>query len=206
MNKLFHHIWVGSKPYPFPEYRESWITAHPDYEFKMWDDSNFPKSLLSRETIKIIENPDIAPVSKGDSLKFDIVRVFGGVFLDMDMECIKPIDAMFENDEFAAEGIPRHIDTGVFGSIVSGNWISNLSWTINSNILNNLDAACNMYMDKDFFKNFALCGAKSLGKELRLCKKIYPVGIFYTGKAIENKAEYAIHHYSKTRTGRWFRS
>jgi hypothetical protein len=205
IQKIFHHIWIGNKTYEFPEYRESWIKCHPDYEFKMWDDSNLPKEVLSKETINIIENNQIAPVSKGDSLKFDLVRIFGGVFLDMDMECLKPIDAMFENDEFAAEGIPGHIDTGVFGSIAEGSWINDLSRTINNNILNNMDAACNMYMDKDFFKNFALCGVRSLKDKLILCKKIYPPEIFYPkeGALIDNS--YSIHHYSKTQTGRWFR-
>jgi hypothetical protein len=201
--KQFHHIWIGKK-YPFPEYRESWIKRHSGYLFHYWDEANFPKAMLSKETIEIIDNPKIAPVSKGDSLKFDIIRVFGGVYLDMDMECLRSISAMFENDEFAARNITG-LDTGIFGSVAGGGWVSNLSKIINMNILNNLDAACNMYMDENFFKNFALCGTRSLKGKLGLCKKIYPSEIFYPEENAPTDTAYSIHHYSKTQTGRWYR-
>jgi hypothetical protein len=162
--------------------------------------------MLAKETLEIIDDPKMSLVSKGDSLKFDIVRIFGGVYLDMDMECLKSIEAMFENEEFAAENRKGHLDTGVFGSVAGGEWISSLSKTINNNILNNLDAAYNMYMDENFFKNFALAGTRSLGSILKTCKKIYSTEIFYPleGNPV-NDDSYSIHHFSKTQTGRWFR-
>lgn len=204
--KIFHHTWFGTKKYPFPEYRESWIKHHPDYEFHYWDESNIPRDLLAKETLEIIDDPKMSLVSKGDSMKFDLIRIFGGIYLDMDMECLKPIDDIFNNEEFAAENRKGHLDTGIFGSVPNGEWITSLSNAINKNILNNLDAAYNMYMDENFFQNFALAGTRSLGDKLRLCKKIYPTEIFYPNETTSIEDAHAIHNFSKTQTGRWFRS
>ena len=176
---------------------------HPGYEFYFWNNSNIPRQFLKNETIAIIDNTKISSVSKSDSLRFDIVGEMGGVYLDSDMEPLKAIDEMFENDEFIGETPSGHIGAGIFGSIAGGEWVGDLSNTINKNILNNLDAACNMKIGPDIFKNMALCGTRSLRDKLCLCKKIYQAEVFYPDENTDIEKALTKHHRGSSAKNGW---
>jgi len=189
--KKIHHIWLGEKKYAYSAYRESWMKFHPNYEFYLWDELNIPKNILKKETIAIIEDSNVCPMSKSDSLRFDILRVMGGAYFDADMEALKCLDRMFdENDEFIGEIFPNVIGAGILGSIQNGQWITKLSNKMNENILNNIDLVHN-----NFMRNLSICGTRSLRTELSECKKIYPMKIFYPNASTLIDDAYTKHHF-----------
>jgi hypothetical protein len=202
--KILHHIWFGDKPYPYLEYRDAWITLHPDCKFHLWDDSNIPQNLLKKETLEIISNSKIPPVSKSDSFRFDIVDAMGGVYLDSDMEPLRCINEVFDNDEFIGESVMGGlVGAGIFGSISNGSWIADLSNTINRNILDNLDSACNTKMNVlEFIK---ICGTSSLQSKFKTCKKIYPVAVFYPDQLPGPDFSKALtrHHWGSAKSDGW---
>lgn len=98
--KIIHYCWVGGKPKPRSvQYCiESWRRACPDYEIVEWNESNydFKKNKYMREAYEA-EKWGFVP----DYARLDIIYEHGGVYLDTDVELLKPIDKLLENDAFA---------------------------------------------------------------------------------------------------------
>jgi len=90
--KIIHQIWLGSPlPDRFKVYQQSWITHHPDWEYKLWTDANV-KDL-------ILDNQDLYEAStnygeKSDILRYELLYRYGGVYVDIDYECLKPLDIL----------------------------------------------------------------------------------------------------------------
>jgi mannosyltransferase OCH1-like enzyme len=96
--KTIHHIWVG--PDPLPEelrpYVESWKRYHPDWEHRFWSEDNLPEDPVRPEVLNRLRSP----VERSDMLRIEILNRHGGVYVDTDLECLRPID-----EELAGEPI-----------------------------------------------------------------------------------------------------
>ena len=89
--KKIHFCWFGEKPLPKSVEKciRSWKKFCPDYEIIRWDESNFDVSsnLYAREAL---ENKKYAFVS--DYARLKILYDNGGIYMDTDVELIKPLD------------------------------------------------------------------------------------------------------------------
>lgn len=95
--KVIHYCWFGGKPLPRTARKclASWKKMCPDYEIKRWDETNFDVS--QHPFIKsAYEAGAWAFVSDWARLK--IVYDEGGVYLDTDVELIKPLDDLLESN------------------------------------------------------------------------------------------------------------
>jgi len=98
--KIIHQVWVGCPlPNAFKEYISSWCTMHASrgWVYKLWTD----------EDIKTLElyNRDLYDASdsvgvKSDIVKWEVVYKYGGVYLDVDFECLKPLDILHYTYDF----------------------------------------------------------------------------------------------------------
>lgn len=95
--RIFHRIWVGSNPLPesHERYGETWQRHHPAWEMRLWTEENLPE-LTRPEGYDRMRNPS----ERGDLLRYEILRSFGGVYIDTDYECLKPIDELVEGVDF----------------------------------------------------------------------------------------------------------
>jgi hypothetical protein len=96
--RTFHHIWLGPDPLPKEHgpWIETWKQHHPDWEFRMWTEDNLPENPLRPEVLERLR----APVERADILRLEIVYRHGGVYLDTDLECLRPLDDVLEDREF----------------------------------------------------------------------------------------------------------
>jgi Glycosyltransferase sugar-binding region containing DXD motif len=114
--RLFHYIWVG--PNPLPERMRRFIEAnaalHPDFEHKIWREADVD---LSAPFVQRAYNAGRwAFVS--DYLRFQILAQHGGIYLDSDMELLRPIHPMLASAGFA--GLNRDhtsIYCGIIGAV-----------------------------------------------------------------------------------------
>lgn len=99
--KTIHYIWFGGKPLPplAKKCIDSWRRHMPQYEIRRWDESNFDISFCPY-TAKAYADGKYAFVS--DVARFWILHRHGGVYLDTDVELIKPIDDILEAGPFMA--------------------------------------------------------------------------------------------------------
>lgn len=119
--KIIHQIWLGPLEPPQAA-MDSWKKKHPEWAYKLWTDENLP-DLQNYEAFKASDNYP----QKSDILRYELLYRFGGIFVDADEYCLKPIDPLFslieskEAEVFAVhegnKGLPDLIANGVMGCI-----------------------------------------------------------------------------------------
>ena len=136
--RVFHQIWVGGPlPDAHAEWAEAWQAMHPEWEYVLWDEDLIGLhgwrfgGLRSRA-------PRIAPRHQGqfhaDLLRLEILDRWGGVYMDTDMEPMRPLDPLLDGVEaFAAweeepGGRSGHgwINTAVMGCTPGHPWMRTL--------------------------------------------------------------------------------
>lgn len=167
--KIIHYVWVGGKPLtPLAERCiESWKKFCPDYEIKRWDETNFDinENAYCKEAY---ESKKWAFVS--DYIRLKVLYEYGGVYMDTDVEVIKPIDTFLKHPAFSGYENDNHIPTGIMAAEKGNVWIKK-----------NLD----YYKDKHFIlKNNKLDLTTNVVIITCLTKKMYPEVVF-NGKYTE---------------------
>ena len=116
--KIIHHVWPGNDPFKekFHAWRNSWMQKHPDWTFYFWRLDNLPDNINS--DVKAAANdPGFALCPKSDMIRFELVRLFGGIYVDTDMECLRSFDPFLEHSFFSGyEDDERRICPSVFGA------------------------------------------------------------------------------------------
>lgn len=111
--KVIHYCWFGHNVIPEDVRRciNSWHKFCPDFEIKQWDESNFDIN-LNQYVKEAYEAKKWAFVA--DFARLWIISHEGGVYLDTDVELIKPLTSILEQTEcVVSEEIPGRINTGV---------------------------------------------------------------------------------------------
>jgi len=97
--KKIHQIWIGPKPLPekFSWMQESIKKIHPDWEYKLWTNKDLKDfKLQNREIFNKVTNIG----AKADIFRYEILERFGGIYIDIDFELLKPLDDLIVNYEF----------------------------------------------------------------------------------------------------------
>ena len=97
--KIIHQIWIGGEvPEVFKKYMETWQALHPDWEYILWTDEKV-KELFPLYNQQFYDQNDGMGV-KSDLLKWEIIYRFGGVYTDVDFECLRPLDQLHYTYDF----------------------------------------------------------------------------------------------------------
>lgn len=97
--KIIHYCWFGGNPIPKNLQRciDSWKRIMPDYELRRWDESNYNINKCSYMK-EAYEAGRWAFVS--DYARLDICYTYGGIYLDTDVEVLKPFDDLLSLEGF----------------------------------------------------------------------------------------------------------
>ncbi|RWL96356.1 MAG: glycosyl transferase [Mesorhizobium sp.] len=98
--KILHQTWkTGQIPTRFQAYVESWKRHHPDWTMMFWND---------RQLLEFVARhyPDFLPtfcsyqsgVLRADAGRYLLLHHFGGVYADIDCECVAPFDPLASED------------------------------------------------------------------------------------------------------------
>ncbi len=98
--KKIHYCWFGGNPLPELALKciESWKKYCPDYEIIEWNESNYDIH-KNKYMSQAYDNKKWGFVP--DYARLDIIYEHGGIYLDTDVEIIKPLDTLLELDAFA---------------------------------------------------------------------------------------------------------
>ncbi len=121
--KKIHYCWFGRNPKPRLAEKciASWRKYCPDYEIIEWNEDNFDVN-RNGYTRMCIEQKKYAFLS--DYVRLVVVAEHGGVYFDTDVELIRPIDALLENEAFYCFETPEFVASGLgFGSVAQGETI-----------------------------------------------------------------------------------
>ncbi len=97
--KIIHFIWVGPNEIPQKEqkYMQTWKDHHPDWTIKLWTDKEVAQLNLKN---KIAYQRAKSWGEKSDILRYEILYRFGGLYVDTDYECFRPLDLFHHTCDF----------------------------------------------------------------------------------------------------------
>jgi hypothetical protein len=113
--RVIHRVWLGSEPLPeeFEHYGETWKQHHPEWEMRLWTDSNLP-ALRFPEAFERCRNHG----ERSDVLRSELLARFGGLYVDTDVECRRPIEPLIgDASAFCAWVRPGRIGSAVLGAV-----------------------------------------------------------------------------------------
>jgi Glycosyltransferase sugar-binding region containing DXD motif len=113
--RVFHRIWLGPDAMPEAERRfgETWARHHPDWEHRLWRDDDLAEVGVPVEIVARAKSP----VELSDVARFHILARHGGVYVDTDFECLRPLDPLLKGvDAFASFQRPGEVAIGVLGA------------------------------------------------------------------------------------------
>jgi mannosyltransferase OCH1-like enzyme len=88
--KKIHQIWLGGElPEKYRRICDSWKIYNPDWEYFLWTDSDIEKLEFGT---KSIFNSIVNLGMKSDLVRIEILKIFGGLYADIDFECVKSFD------------------------------------------------------------------------------------------------------------------
>jgi len=114
--RTFHYIWFGGAPKPQLVLAciDSWRRLMPDWQIREWNESNYDvtKAAYPREAHEARKW-----AFASDYARFDILRQYGGVYLDTDVELLKAIpDWILEGGAFTGMDSGGIVNPGqIFG-------------------------------------------------------------------------------------------
>jgi len=114
--RVFHQVWVGSAPFPadFGRYQQTWLDHNPGWELRFWTEDNLPEGLRRPEAYERLRSP----VERCDILRLELPLRYGGVYLDCDFECLRPIEGLIDGlDFFVADTEDGRVNHAIMGAV-----------------------------------------------------------------------------------------
>lgn len=119
--KKLHIIWIGDDKKRPDRWISTWCEKHPDWEIKIWGNDDL-KSICWKTQKQI----DVFLKYKkyegvADCMRYEILEQHGGVYVDADSICKKPMDDLLECDFFTvysgSNDDPLRVANGFIGSV-----------------------------------------------------------------------------------------
>lgn len=103
--KIIHQIWMGSPlPADLREFSRTWQERHLDWEYRLWTDAEIKG--FAFKTRDLFESTSCYG-QRSDILRAEILARFGGVYVDLDYNCLGSISELVEGYDFFAS--LRHV-------------------------------------------------------------------------------------------------
>ena len=95
--RIIHQIYEdpAGPSEPLLEFAETWKEHHPTWEYRFWDKKEM-EDFLTTEFPEFIPTYRAYPynVQRWDAIRYLILYRIGGLYVDFDYECLKPMDAL----------------------------------------------------------------------------------------------------------------
>lgn len=107
-------------PENFAVWRNSFIAKNPSYHFDLWDDAD-NRRFIAEHFKWFLKAYDSYPaeIYRADMVRYFYLYMYGGLYVDLDTQCLKPLDAVLEQSgvilgrlastPYPAESIPNAI-------------------------------------------------------------------------------------------------
>ena len=100
--KIIHQTWKTSEvPEEWRRCVQSWRDMHPDWDVRLWTDED-NRNFVATEYPEILEVYDAYSygIQRADAIRYLLLHHFGGVYVDLDLECIQPFDELLVDKQF----------------------------------------------------------------------------------------------------------
>jgi len=201
--KTIHYCWFGGNPHPplIKKCMESWKKFCPDYEIIEWSEDNFDIR-QNRFISEAYQAKKWAFVS--DYVRLDVIYRYGGIYMDTDVELLKPLDRFLYDSAFCGmEFISAPVLSIPFGAVPGNGLVRALRDMFNNMSFIKADGSFDMTPSTIYhtllFRQLGLTDENKLQKTGGFT--VYPTDVFAPLQPtliVEGFTErsHAIHHYA----------
>ena len=183
--KCIHMVWLGKKKFPNESrtFLKTWSNKNYDFETNLWQDNDADK-LMSNSILKdhYFLTQDVG--FKSDLLRYEILNTHGGVYVDTDMECLRPIECLVSHSAFTyADQNKAEPAIGFLASEPKSQFIKYLIPILDAHIRNGI------HKNDVFNRTLEMSGPNFLGNLIRMWFSGNPLSPIYNkyGCHIGNK-------------------
>ena len=96
--RIIHQLWNDQfVPRPVLPFMKTWIDQHPDWQYWFWTKESQEKFVREKYPAYLnLYKAYQLDIQRSDMIRFLILYEFGGVYADLDMEVLKPLDDIVE--------------------------------------------------------------------------------------------------------------
>lgn len=202
--KTIHYCWFGKadKPESVCKYINTWKKYCPDYKIIEWNEDNF--DITSNTYVnQAYQQKKYAFVT--DYVRLYVLYNYGGIYMDTDVEVLKPLDKFLNNSAFSGFENNNNIPTGIMGAEKGNLWIKDLLDEYNDLVFikenGTLDLTTNVVRITNLTKKKYGLKQESSFQNLKNIVTLYPYDYFCpkdweTGEIHCTQNTYTIHHFS----------
>lgn len=201
--KIIHYAWFGGKNKPKSVLNciESWKKYLPDYDLVEWNEDSFDVNqyIFCKEALE----------AKKYAFVTDVVRLhalyhIGGIYMDTDVEVLRPLDDLLRNEGFSGYENDTEIPTGIMATVKGNLWAyDQLEYYNNRSFIKAdgvFDTTTNVKIITKISKEKHGFIPNGEYQVLKHNFVIYPKDYFcpkshHTGKVTLTKNTYTIHHF-----------
>lgn len=202
--KIIHYCWFGKKEKPdfVDKMIETWKKNCPDYKIMEWNEDNFD--------IHINQYVEQAYQNKKYAFVSDVARLYallnvGGIYLDTDVELLKPLDELLSSELFIGFQDTKNINTGLIASEKDNKTIKKMFEQYNNKTFIKTNGEFDMTTNVKIITKILIDKGLKLNNQRQKIEniEIYPTEFFcpidyVTGKKNISKRTYAIHWFGSS--------
>ncbi|MBO3458683.1 glycosyltransferase [Aetokthonos hydrillicola Thurmond2011] len=119
--KIIHQIYFPGEaalPENYSRYRQTVLDLHPDWEYYFWDEQKCRKFLEDNYPwfLEVYDSYPSKFIQRCDSIRYFLLYHYGGFYIDLDIEFLKPLDDLLEDYELILSKIVG-FSNAIMGSV-----------------------------------------------------------------------------------------
>lgn len=99
-DRIIHQTWTSEADIPrgLRDCYASWRESNPDWSYRLWEDDDCDR-FIEEQYPDVLERYRSCPlgIQKADIFRVCVVHRFGGVYADLDMMCLRPLDDLLRD-------------------------------------------------------------------------------------------------------------
>lgn len=99
-----HQTWKEEQiPVPLRPYTDSWRRHHPAWQYTLWTDA-MNRDFIAQYYPGFLRTYDAYPypIQRVDAVRYFILERYGGLFVDLDFECLRAVAPLLSEGSFVA--------------------------------------------------------------------------------------------------------
>ena len=117
--QLIHQTWkTGEVPPEFRGFQRTWLDHHPDWRYRLWTDED-NRNFLQNHYAWFLPIYDTyrVPIKRADAIRYFLLWHYGGLYVDLDMECLQPVGSLLKDKEIVL-GLepPGHLEQDILAA------------------------------------------------------------------------------------------
>lgn len=119
--KIIHQTYINTSiPAVWQDAQASCLELHPEpeWEYRLWTDARSMDFIAEEypEFLETFQNYRY-PIERADAIRYFVLDHFGGVYIDLDDGCKRPLEPLLQYPAFVRKTVPTGISNDVMGAV-----------------------------------------------------------------------------------------